>query len=415
MIFSNSHGSLLFPSLQLLPVSILYEQYHLTENKLYFNENVIFTLPSGLDCFLINEQYIVLISKDLIHIYYNTSHPKLMNTYKTSNPRILAINKDYLACCGYLTGQIYLIHLETNQIHMIQAHSHDIGYITLSNRYLASASLQGTVIRIFDLETREVCQEFRRGIEKATILCMNFSDDDKLLCVISDKYTIHVFVVIESNYTGLNPALESVDFSMQSVSVEEDDDMVSVEFSNSSQYSNSTPSSSYLQKSNRRKVKGLSRLLSTIDYDYSDYSIKLPKSLILKLESNKSKSGYVQPDCGGLKTRLFCEFISKYSQSKLYVYTFMGDVLIYGFKTNSMYEFDSDSSNNSSNSIIEEVIDVKEDYGKNMIRINWHIAKLPDINMNKNLIEKELQEFTYSPSTVQEHKEEESDDDFVLT
>eukprot|EP00834_Sanchytrium_tribonematis_P007000 NODE_576_length_5827_cov_0.654853.p2 type:complete len:420 gc:universal NODE_576_length_5827_cov_0.654853:2864-4123(+) len=419
MIFSNQNGSLLFPSMQKLPKSIVHHQYHLHDCKLYFKEQLVFSLPENLDCYLINDDHIILHSKDLIYVYSMDKHPKLLNTYKTSNPHIIAVNREYLACCGYLTGQIYLIHLETNQIHMLQAHTHDISYIILSKKYLATCSIQGTIIRIFDLDTREVFQEYRRGLERATILCMSFSDDDKLLSLISDKYTIHVFVLTDTKNTDFQLNFDSVDMSMHSLSVEDDDDMISVEFSNSSQYSTSAPSGSYLQKSTRRKMRGLSRFLSTLDYEYSDYSIKLPKNLISRLEANKDKLGYVQPDYGGKKTRLYCEFKTLFSNAQLVVYTFLGDIIHYGFKTQQFDsgENHSESSFQSDNSTIEEIVDITEDYGKNMIRLDWHIVHLPGIDMAMPTFEMDLEEFTFQSKTESkaEKSKHSSDDDFVFT
>eukprot|EP00835_Amoeboradix_gromovi_P001865 NODE_95_length_21460_cov_0.300220.p4 type:complete len:430 gc:universal NODE_95_length_21460_cov_0.300220:12114-10825(-) len=429
MIFSNAHGSILWPSLHKLPKSIVFNQYNLHENHLYFNEQLIFTLPEGLDCYLINDDYIILFSKDLIHVYVNDKHPKLLNAYKTSNPELIAINKDYLACCGYLTGQLYLIHLKSNQIHMIQAHSHDVSYIVLSNKYLASTSVQGTIIRIFNTETRKLFQEYRRGLEKANILCMSFSDDDKLLGLISDKYTIHVFVLTEPKDDLTIPIqldAHSIDMSMQSLSLE-DDDMISVEFSNSSVYSSSAPSTSYLPKSNKRKMKGLSRLLSTLDYDYSDYSIKLPRSLTSRLDEHKDKEGYVQPENGGRKTRLHCEFRPFYNTASLMIYTFLGDVIRYGFKSqssssNSFYDhqLNSESSSYSTdNSIIQEIVDIDEDYGKNMHRLEWHIIRLPGIDMDTPLVVKDLDDFIFQASPIQDLSQgvdsKEDDEDFVFT
>lgn len=58
---------------------------------------------------------------------------------------------------------------------------------------------QGTLIRIFDTETRLLLNELRRGAQHATIYCINFNQDSTLVCVSSDHATVHIFYIEESN------------------------------------------------------------------------------------------------------------------------------------------------------------------------------------------------------------------------
>lgn len=62
---------------------------------------------------------------------------------------------------------------------------------------MATASVKGTVIRVFDVATATCLHEFRRGVERATITCLAFSWDYKWLSCTSDKGTAHVFQVEE--------------------------------------------------------------------------------------------------------------------------------------------------------------------------------------------------------------------------
>lgn len=54
-------------------------------------------------------------------------------------------------------------------------------------------TFQGTLIRIFDTETRQLLNELRRGAQHATIYCINFNQESTLLCVSSDHSTVHIF------------------------------------------------------------------------------------------------------------------------------------------------------------------------------------------------------------------------------
>uniref|UniRef100_A0A4W3H0J5 WD repeat domain phosphoinositide-interacting protein 4 n=1 Tax=Callorhinchus milii TaxID=7868 RepID=A0A4W3H0J5_CALMI len=58
-----------------------------------------------------------------------------------------------------------------------------------------SVCFQGTLIRLFDTLTKEKLVELRRGTDPATLYCINFSHDSSFLCVSSDKGTVHVFAL----------------------------------------------------------------------------------------------------------------------------------------------------------------------------------------------------------------------------
>jgi len=58
---------------------------------------------------------------------------------------------------------------------------------------VATASDKGTLIRIFDVETGDLRQELRRGIDRAEIYHLAFHPESKWLACSSDKGTIHIF------------------------------------------------------------------------------------------------------------------------------------------------------------------------------------------------------------------------------
>ena len=66
-----------------------------------------------------------------------------------------------------------------------------------SGTRLATASVKGTLIRVFDVSTGNLAIELRRGSNTATIYCINFNADSSLLCVSSDHGTIHIFSLEE--------------------------------------------------------------------------------------------------------------------------------------------------------------------------------------------------------------------------
>jgi WD40 repeat protein len=83
----------------------------------------------------------------------------------------------------------------------IKAHKSDIGFIALNfnGTRVATASVKGTLIRVFDTESGELLQELRRGSGEAVISSIVFSKDDKYLACASDKGTVHIFKVMPKN------------------------------------------------------------------------------------------------------------------------------------------------------------------------------------------------------------------------
>ena len=67
--------------------------------------------------------------------------------------------------------------------------------LTSDGTKLATASERGTLLRVFDVASAACLQEFRRGVERATITCLSWSWDCAWLCCTSDKGTAHIFHV----------------------------------------------------------------------------------------------------------------------------------------------------------------------------------------------------------------------------
>ncbi|XP_055944878.1 WD repeat domain phosphoinositide-interacting protein 2-like isoform X1 [Argiope bruennichi] len=69
-----------------------------------------------------------------------------------------------------------------------------------SGEKIATASIKGTVIRIFSVAKGEQLYEFRRGVKRcAEINCLSFCKNPELLCVSSNTETIHIFKLTPSD------------------------------------------------------------------------------------------------------------------------------------------------------------------------------------------------------------------------
>lgn len=65
--------------------------------------------------------------------------------------------------------------------------------VTPDGRLLASASKQGTLVRIWDTQTSRLVKELRRGTDSAEIFSLSLRADGGAVAVSSDKGTVHVW------------------------------------------------------------------------------------------------------------------------------------------------------------------------------------------------------------------------------
>lgn len=102
-----------------------------------------------------------------------------------------------LAICGLIPGSIQIISLknETRRPVLVQAHIHTISMIKFSRdaSLVATVSDFGTLIRVFESSSGSLRCVFRRGSLKSRIHAMAFSPDNKLIAVLSESGTLHLF------------------------------------------------------------------------------------------------------------------------------------------------------------------------------------------------------------------------------
>jgi WD repeat-containing protein 45 len=78
---------------------------------------------------------------------------------------------------------------------IIMAHQSNIRFITLSQdgKFIATCSEKGTLIRIYNTDTKHLVKELRRGSDEAIINWICFNQDNSHLLCRSKKGTIHIF------------------------------------------------------------------------------------------------------------------------------------------------------------------------------------------------------------------------------
>lgn len=98
---------------------------------------------------------------------------------------------------GQRCGEVLIASPSKNDQDTIKSHNHEIRCIaTDSNmRYLATTSVNGTIINVYDLMTLERIFRFRRGKPSATIYSLAISDDLKWLACCSSRGTLHMWIL----------------------------------------------------------------------------------------------------------------------------------------------------------------------------------------------------------------------------
>jgi len=160
-------------------------------------------------CVRLRRDRVVVVLDNVIKVFTFTSNPTQLHVFDTSlNPLGLcslspSSSNSVLAFPGLKPGQVQLVDLAVTDKSplCITAHDSALAAITLNiqGTRLATASVKGTLIRVFDAVKGNLVSELRRGSNPATIFCINFNSDSSLLCVSSDHGTIHIFSLEDGN------------------------------------------------------------------------------------------------------------------------------------------------------------------------------------------------------------------------
>ncbi|KAK3647781.1 Phosphatidylinositol 3,5-bisphosphate-binding protein [Elasticomyces elasticus] len=124
--------------------------------------------------------------------------PNKLKTLHPTSPNLHALaclRNDLLILPAQSIGQIQLIPLPSGSKRVLRAHNTAIRALALSpdSTLLATASEQGTLIRVFRLSTLDQIAEFRRGSDHADVYSLAFSPGGRWLGGTSDKGTLHIF------------------------------------------------------------------------------------------------------------------------------------------------------------------------------------------------------------------------------
>lgn len=156
----------------------------------------------------LRRESIVVALEYSVKVYSFSQSPILLQSINTSpNPLGLCAlcpssENSLLAIPSIKVGHVQIINItDMSQPSLeIAAHETTIACLALNlqGTVIATASERGTLIRTFDAKTGSMQHELRRGSNQAVIYSINFNHDSSLLCVASDRGTVHLFSLREA-------------------------------------------------------------------------------------------------------------------------------------------------------------------------------------------------------------------------
>ncbi|KAF6994029.1 hypothetical protein CFC21_010821 [Triticum aestivum] len=159
-----------------------------------------FSFKSNIRAVKLSKDYFVVALEHEIYVYSFKTLKLIHLIDTTSNPKGLCCLSHHadisvMACPGMRQGIVRVEHFGSKETKFITAHDSNISCMTLTvdGLLLATASVRGTLIRIFNTMDGACLQEVRRGVDKAEIYSIALSPNLQWLAVSSDKGTMHIF------------------------------------------------------------------------------------------------------------------------------------------------------------------------------------------------------------------------------
>ncbi|KAF7455345.1 WD repeat domain phosphoinositide-interacting protein [Pyrenophora tritici-repentis] len=174
---------------------IIYEVQIWNEKTERYTTSVEFKTP--VQRVRVSTTHMIVALLNSVGIYKMKSPPVKIAEYETvNNPfGICELGTNIVAFPGRAAGQVKIYDLNTGNVSIIPAHESPLRAIGISRNgdLIATASEQGTLVRLWSFPSCTKLAELRRGVDPAAIFSLSFSPDGSTLAVTSDKSTLHVF------------------------------------------------------------------------------------------------------------------------------------------------------------------------------------------------------------------------------
>jgi WD40 repeat protein len=145
----------------------------------------------------ISTTHLIVVLLNKVAIYRMKMPPEKVGDYETvNNPfGLCEMGKNIVAFPGRTVGQVKLFDLTSSNVSIIPAHESPLRALGISSNgdLIATASEQGTLVRLWSFPSCTKLAELRRGVDPAAIFSLAFSPSGATLAVTSDKSTLHIF------------------------------------------------------------------------------------------------------------------------------------------------------------------------------------------------------------------------------
>ena len=246
------------------------------------------------NCF-IKRKYIFAFCKESINII-NMKTMKIIKEIATkTNPEGIGsissdIDKYILAWPTFNPGEAEIKDFQDLKINTqsikIKAHNNEIVYLQLNKdgTKLATASINGTMIRIFNVINKQLLQEFKRGNGYAKIYSINFSFNDNTLSITSDHGKAYIFLINKDKkaQTNSNKKIEKIKkddeklIKLNNDDIEEDEDNNNKEGENLENVNNELSNSEVVEKSQKSIMRNVSQIIGLSSIFKKNISFKIP-------------------------------------------------------------------------------------------------------------------------------------------
>ncbi|CAK1589099.1 unnamed protein product [Parnassius mnemosyne] len=178
----------------------------LDDQRRAFRAEVLFKSPIRALRARKDKVAVVLLSSIQVLSLPSLQRVALLRTPASSRP-LCALATDpnavqILAAPAHRKGSLQLLDVsravkgaQSSSPAVVSCHQSELVCLSLSSNgvKLATASERGTIIRLWDTNSKQMLHELRRGSDYADVYCISFNPGASLVCCVSDKGTLHVW------------------------------------------------------------------------------------------------------------------------------------------------------------------------------------------------------------------------------
>ncbi|XP_066602866.1 WD repeat domain phosphoinositide-interacting protein 4-like [Prorops nasuta] len=173
------------------------------------------TFTSAVKAVRLRKDKLIVALQREVHVFSFPQPTRRLITLETrENPKglvevstLATAQRQLLAFPGHKTGSVQLVDLSSTESGSssapmtLSAHQGALACLAVNGNgtMVATASVQGTLIRVWDSIRKQLLIELRRGADPATLYCITFSRDSDFLCASSDKGTVHIFALKDTH------------------------------------------------------------------------------------------------------------------------------------------------------------------------------------------------------------------------